>query len=518
MKEKVKGMVRNGARGHVAGYAPILGRGVGLGLGLGSILLPTIGQGYFPTVNPFVGGLNSSSTSGGYQSGIGTPIRAEQVSGGGERQEYDIKMGPVLANFTAGVTFTYQSNFNQVSAQSGVSTQSLFTIGPTVGVALQYQISDTATLTFGTGVTYQTSIGQFQYDQVSISPNSSVLYQFSVGDVQFTVNNSVSTANQATSDPTISGTGLSSLMEFNRLWNVSGLNVVWPFLKETTASAGYSYNLNTSIGRDNFQQFDSSSHQFTLAVMQGLGPVLSVGVVGAGNLLEYGDTSFFAQQSGSLLGTNGRIQNGGSGWSVGPSVRWTITQAITATASINYSQQSFDGTGLITDNSNFSGLTPNLTLNHQLNKSISHSISGGRSINSGNGSNFTESYTANYSLTWSPFKRAALGFGFGFNRFAQSAAGFAYVAYDPASPPPNYLYINENGVAVVPLPAAQVGQQYTATISTTYNITKNLVGGLGYTFIENELNSRFSVLSGTGSSIFAGYQVHNVLLSLAYQF
>lgn len=517
MKENLKRIAWNGFRCQTAGHTPFLGRGIGLGMGLGGIFLPALGQGYFPTINPFVSGPDSSSV-GSYRTGFGTPIRVEQVGGSGQQQEYDIKMGPVLANFTAGVTFSYQSNFNQVRSQSGVSAQSLFTLGPTVGVSLQYQISDTATLTVGSGVTYQASLSQFQYEQLSISPNSSVGYQFSVGDVQFNLSEAVSTANQATVDPTISGTGLSSLMEFNRLSNVAGLTVSWPVLKGTTASAGYSYNINTSLGKDNFQQFDSGSHQFNLAVMQELGPTVSVGVLGTGNILEYASTSFSAQRAGSLIASTGQIQNGGSGWAVGSTAQWTVTKAINVTASLIYSQQVFDGTGLIADTSSFSGLTPNFALTHQLSKSITHSISGGRSINSGNGSNFTESYTANYLLSWKIFKQTALGFGFGFNRFAQSAAGFAYVPYDPASPPPNYLYINQNGVAVVPLSSAQVGQQYTATISGTYNITKNLVAGLGYSFIENDLDSNFTILSGVGNARFAGYQTHNVLLSLAYQF
>jgi hypothetical protein len=47
---------------------------------------------------------------------------------------------------------------------------------------------------------------------------------------------------------------------------------------------------------------------------------------------------------------------------------------------------------------------------------------------------------------------------------------------------------------------------------------KNLVGGLSYSFIANDLNQDFSVQSGAGSASFAGYQSQNVILSLAYQF
>jgi opacity protein-like surface antigen len=149
---------------------------------------------------------------------------------------------------------------------------------------------------------------------------------------------------------------------------------------------------------------------------------------------------------------------------------------------------------------------------------VTQSISGARSINPGNGSNFTENYTANYQFLWNFMKRSALNLNFGFNRFAQSGTGFAYVLYDPASPPPNYLYISDNGIAVVPLSSAQVGQQYLASVGTTYAITKNLTAGLTYTFIANDLNQTFSILSGTGTTAFGGYQTHNVVLSLGYQF
>lgn len=490
-----------------------LSRGVGFSIGIGGVLSPTLGQGYFPTVNPFV-----APPSGTYQTGVGS---RQQILGDGrmgQLQEYDIKMGPVLANFTAGVTFSYQSNFNQVSSQSGVAAQSLFTIGPSLGVSLQYQVSDSAVLTFGTAVSYQTSIGQLNYDQISISPNSSLNYRFSVEDVQFSLFNTASTANQATVDPTISGTGLSSLMEFNRLANSTGLNATWAFLKETSLVGGYVYTLNTSLGRDNFQQFDSGTHQFNLGVQQQLGSTLQVGIVGTGNILTYESTDIATNQGGSLVKSLGQIQNGGSGWSVGPTARWQVSKAISANAIFSYSSQQYDGGGLVTDTSNFNGMTANLGLTHQLSRSVTQSINGGRSINPGNGSNFTETYSANYQFLWSFMKRSALNFNFGFNRFAQSAAGFAYVLYDPASPPANYLYINSNGVAVVPLSSAQVGQQYLASIGTTYAITKNLSGGLTYSFIENDLNQNFSVSSGAGAVIFGGYQTHTVILSLGYQF
>jgi hypothetical protein len=512
MKEKVRRMRVLGHGQDTAGRLLTLSRSVGFGVGLGGILTSALGQGYFPTVNPFV-----ATPSGTYQTGMGSRQQLLGNRGPGQ-QEYDIKMGPVLANFTAGVTFSYQSNFNQVSSQSGVAAQSLFTIGPTIGVELQYQVSDSAVLTFGTAVSYQTSIGQLQYDQVSISPNSSLNYRFSIEDVQISVFNTVSTANQATVDPTISGTGLSSLMEFNRLSNSTGLSAVWPFLRDTTLMGGYTYNLNTSLGRDNFQQFDSGTHQFNMAMQQRLGSVVSVGILGTGNIVSYDSTDISTLQGGALVRSSGQIQNGSSGWSIGPTVQWTVTKAITANANLSYSSQRFSGGGLIADSSNFAGLTASVGLNHQLTRTVTQSISGGRSINPGNGSNFTEIYNANYQFLWNFMKRSALNFGFGFNRFAQSGAGFAYVLYDPTSPPPDYLYINENGVAVVPLSSAQVGQQYLTSVGTTYTIAKNLMAGLSYMFTVNDVNQTFSIQSGAGSAAFGGYQAHNVILSLAYQF
>ena len=195
-----------------------------------------------------------------------------------------------------------------------------------------------------------------------------------------------------------------------------------------------------------------------------------------------------------------------------------MTKAISASANVGYSNQRYDGGGLVADNSNFSGVTASLSLNHQLTKSINQTISGGRSVSPGNGSNFTEGYLANYRMTWQYLKNSAVSFNFGFNRFSQSGAGFAYVPYDPASPPPAYLYVTQNGTAVVPLSSAQVGQQYNASISTTYNITKNLVGGLTYGYIANVLNEDYAIQSGVGTLRFSGYQAHNVVLSLAYQF
>jgi len=494
-----------------------LGRGMGLSLSLGGGLTAASAQGYFPTVNPFVSSSDSNPQAGTYKPGTVILPQSSGVTGSGAPRDYNIKMGPVFANFTAGTIFTYQSNFNQVGS-GGAAAQSLLTIGPSVGMTLEYQISDTALLQLGTGISYQTSIGGSQYDQLAISPNSSISYQFSIDAVRITVQNNISTANQATIDPTISGTGLSSLMEFNRLFNTSGLTIAWPGMKNTTVSAGYFYLLNTSIGKDNFQQFDSGMHQFTLSAIHQLGPALAIGVVGNGMILSYDSTSVVTQQGASLINSSAPIQNGSSGWSVGPSIEWSVTKSISASATISYNNQQFDRNGLVGDTSNFSGITPTLSISHRLNQSLTQAINGARQANGGNGSNFTETYTAGYSLSYNFRNAASIRLGIGFNRFAQSNAGFAYVPYDPASPPPNYLYINENGVAVVPLTSAQKGQQYTATLSTSYPITQTLIAGVSYAYIENHLNQDFSIQSGTGSLNFGGYQTHAVILSLAYKF
>jgi len=63
-----------------------------------------------------------------------------------------------------------------------------------------------------------------------------------------------------------------------------------------------------------------------------------------------------------------------------------------------------------------------------------------------------------------------------------------------------------------------VGQQYLTSVGTTYTIAKNLMAGLSYMFTVNDVNQTFSIQSGAGSAAFGGYQAHNVILSLAYQF
>jgi hypothetical protein len=44
------------------------------------------------------------------------------------------------------------------------------------------------------------------------------------------------------------------------------------------------------------------------------------------------------------------------------------------------------------------------------------------------------------------------------------------------------------------------------------------MAGLSYMFTVNDVNQTFSIQSGAGSAAFGGYQAHNVILSLAYQF
>lgn len=480
--------------------------------------MPALAQDYFPSVNPFTVPRDPALYDQAQQDPNLRALRDQAIAEGTSQLDYyNIKMGPVLAWFRAGMMFRYQSNFNLVSDANSTAPEGNFTIGPALSGSLRYDISEKARLMLSAGLTYQWSLNNNQ-DQLVFSPASSVDYQFGIGEVQFSLFDNVATASTAVTDPTISGTGESSLMNFNRLDNNVGLGAVWPAFKDTTVSSGYSFGIFRGLNNDNFNQLDRNNHTFNLGVQHVLNPVWTVGLSSQGNMNHYIPNQVTVDTGGVPTNARGQVQNDNYGWGVGPTASWQITQFIALNGLVNYTVQNFQQDGLISDSSNFSGITFNLSLSHIINQYLRQTFTGGRSMNPGNGSNFTQQTTMGYQLRWQITQLINLTTNFRFSEFEQSGAGFAYLPFDPANPPTDYLYITDDGIVVVPLNSGQQGQQYVLGLGTGFDLTQKLSLGVNYGLAVKSLSNQLTVNTGQGGVPYGDYITQSIVLSLAYKF
>lgn len=490
-----------------------------LGLGLAGALLPAAAQDYFTTVNPFSlprdPALDGSEPIDptGLQYDVFTSVRSGGMS------DYNIKLGPVFMWFRAGLIFRYQSNYNLVDSDNSTGTESDFTIGPALSVSMRYDISETASLAVSTGLSYQWSLNSNQ-NRLILAPASNLDYQFGVGPVRISLFDRVATTSTATFDPTISGTGSSSLMDFNRISNTVGMGASWPAFQDLAVSGGYSFSIFRGLGEDNFQQLDRNTHNFNLGVQHQINPAWTVGLSSQGNLMRYLPVDFASTlgPGGQPDFSRGRIQNNSYGWGVGPTVSWRATEFISVNALVNYTEQNYQQDGQVQDTSNFSGITFNLGVNHTINEYLRHSVSGGRSINPGNGSNYTEQIFAGYRLTWQATPLLALHTNLRFTDFDQSGPGFATIPFDPNNPPPDFEYITDDGFVVIPIPNGQKGQQYFFSLGTGFNITDQLSVGITYGLTLKQLDHGMTVNVNGVDEPFGDYLTQSVIVSFAYKF
>lgn len=467
-----------------------------------------LGQAYFDTRNPFLAPVVPApaeqpvATRAGeeFYANERIPYRPAGFDGG----DYNLKLGPVLVSFGSSVAFTYTSNALQ--SQGGGENYDL-SINPSLNTNLRWQMTDAARLSLNVGVGYRFNLVQEDLSGLTISPNTSIDYAFSVGDVLFTVFNRLSTANSAERRSDIIGTGNPLGVRFNRINNSTGLSTEWSPYTDLSLSADYAYSMERGMD-DSFDSLNGDSHTVSSAVFHRLHPDLSVGISASASLNDYSN----------------QFQNSSKTFGIGPVTTWTVSEYITVSASVRYTMINSDRNGQIQDSSDFSGISGNLSVRHQINRVLNHSVSLGRSVNGALGSNFSTSLEAGYQFSWRLTDFLPLNFNAGFDQTEQSGGlaifavppGSIYLPGDPANGIPPILVTSQGTFTdVVQTPEGlfgvpslgQVSQSYRVGVSTGYQITQRLNSSLGWSYVIRDTDF-----------VFGDYDAHTVTLTLSYQF
>lgn len=469
---------------------------------------PVCGQAYFDTRNPFTEPvapqppLTPETTRAGddFRAADRMPYRPAGFDGG----DYNLKLGPVLATFGASVAFAYNSNALQSTA-AGDNYD--FSINPMLNTNLRWQMSDNARLGLNFGVGYRFNLVQEDLNSLTISPNTTIDYAFSVGDVLFTVFNRLSSANDASRRADIIGTGNALSVRFNRINNSTGLSTEWAPYTDLSVSADYTFSLERGFD-DSYAMLDGQSQTVSTALFHRLHPDLTVGLSASASLNDY----------------SSNFQNSSKSFGVGPTATWRASEVISVTASVRYTLINSERDGQVQDTSNFSGATGSLSVRHQLTQFISHSLSLSRGANGALGSNYQVSTEAGYQLSWQITDFLPINFNASVDQAEQSGGlaifaappGSLYFPPDPANGIPGILVtpvdtfsgvvLTPGGLFGVPVPG-QTTLSYRFGISTGYQITRKLGSSLGWSYTIRD--SDFSL---------GDYSAHTVTLTLNYTF
>lgn len=379
--------------------------------------------------------------------------------------------------FSTSVAFIYTDNALQGSSDFG--KQDDFIVQPMVGMNVLQQVSENAQLSFNVGFGYRYSLNYDDLAQFNLTPNGTISYSFVVGDTVFAVFDRINSAGGTR--PEIAGNGLSSGVDFNRLSNQVGLSVSHAFTENTSASAMYGYTIDRGLS-DQFGVLDQDQHTVSAGAYHRLSPYWTAGLSGQAV------KTTFSQQ----------FQNASTTYGAGPMLSFQPSDFITLSGSVQYTISEFSTDGQISDTSEFSGLTYQITASHRITSTISHSVTVSSGVNSGLGSNFTETFTTGYRAFWQFHERMGLNLGFTYSKMTQSQSQQALV---PITFP--------SGTFLVPVSfiANDEASTYDFSLGTSYQLTDRANLALNYN--HSIRDSRFATRS---------FSVNTVTLSINYRF
>lgn len=374
-------------------------------------------------------------------------------------------------NFFASVGFMYSDNALQGTSETGASDD--FTITPMLGAGADWRLTENSRLNLPVGVGYRYSLNYDDLTQISLLPTGTLDYSFLVGDVLFTVFNSVSSPPELRSE--IVGAGLPTGVDFNRIVNQTGATAMWAATDTTAFTGGYSFLFNRGLSDNSqFAVLDQTAHQVTGGVFNRLSPYWTVGLSAQASKIQF--TELF--------------QNDSTVYGVGPVVSFRPTDYLTITVSVQYTIMEFSTGGAVGDAQEFSGLTWNGGVQHRLTERINHGVNFSNGVNSGLGSNFTEVTSVNYNLIWQFISRMSLNFMFDYTNFKQSGSVTAPVIIEVSG-----------GFFEVPVTfiTNDSGDQYNFTLGTGYQVTDHLNASIAYGYSRRE--SRFAERSFDANTI-----------------
>lgn len=280
---------------------------------------------------------------------------------------YNLDLDPVRLRFSASLIGEYNDNINQASS----TAQEDFAIRPQVGVRAFWPVSDrnTLDLNFNLGYEYYVNDSRPSRFLITGDQESGIFFDIYAGDFRIELHDKFSLSQDPGTASAVNG--VSSLF---RLENSLGTTVTWDLDKIVL---DFNYDHYNYIPLDSTQKY--LTHQSDLSsirVALSLNPALTAGLELGGGTTEYTDPR---------LANNQHV-------SIGPFVRYKVTDAFEARASLGYTIYWFDaaqystntifGTNSIPQTNSFtqSGFYADVSITHTPTERTSHTLNIGQSL------------------------------------------------------------------------------------------------------------------------------------------
>lgn len=318
-------------------------------------------------------------------------------------KDYNMKVGPVLLDFTGSIEGDYISNV----ALTNTNPVSDFTLTPEVGMAASWPVTATNTLSLSTSIGYTKYLIHPQYDtsHILVAPNSRLAFDIYVGNFKINLHDEFSYQQ----DP-VSEAAFSNVVNFDRFENIAGVTLLWD-MNKVILNLNYDHinfistGIQTVSGSNlpNPEALNYTADQVSGAIESHLSSTLLGGLEAAGSIRTYD------QYSGNY-----------TSWSAGPFMKVQATEHVEvelsggyqyihspsnlATSQVFPSNTLQPGTSGGTTNSYYA----NLTLDHQVNDFYLQRFSVGHDTNLGVLGDQSDTTYVNYSSSWHVNRRLNL--------------------------------------------------------------------------------------------------------------
>ena len=317
--------------------------------------------------------------------------------------ESNVKVGPVLFRFSAGLRSEWVDNVNLANGTtSPVESDFIFT--PQFGIEAVWPATKLNVLRFHTtlGLTKYLAHPDLNTNDVLISPDSELRWQVYVGDFRVDLHDQFSYQQ----DPVGQGQ-LSNVSRFGRWVNTAGLGALWD-LNDAVVSVGYDHTTflvtgaTTTSGtvNTNMNAQDRTTDQVAVSVAFGPTSALNVGLESVVSRTRYAEVP---QDDASRVG-------------VGPFMQLLLTHYTRIYAAAGYQGTFFDNptptpatppAGTVaapplpqTTTANPNSFYANLTITHRLNRYYQDKLSVGHDSQIGLFAQSLETTYVNYSSLW----------------------------------------------------------------------------------------------------------------------
>lgn len=322
----------------------------------------------------------------------------QQLLQSGDGDKYNLRIGPVTIRADADATLAFNDNIGLTKTSRVADI--LFT--PSGVLHGKWLVSDLNTITLDLGIGYQIYMFNSQYDDLLLSPDSQLQFNFFVGDVAINVHDDFSYQQ----DPTQIGQ-LSNTTRLARFSNDAGIGATWD-LSAFVLSLEYDH-ANLWILQSQYKYLTNASDTFSPKISIPVNKSITTGVEASVSNVQYEED----------------FQNNYISYSMGPFVTANISDYLSFDGRVGGYFADYGTGGANGDSQNVSSFYGSGGVNHKINDAASESLTFGREYLPGLTSNFTDRIYVNYVNTWQVSKAINVGSNLFWESLTDSAAAFS---------------------------------------------------------------------------------------------